>query len=96
MTMHPQYYVSIAYGTSQKTNQLYAGEFLISRQETAAYQLAGLSYDTKFNFRSMTELPYNDLWFKVPPGIPHGQVPKLGVLHPSLMRRVQAALKAVH
>jgi hypothetical protein len=30
----------------------------------------------------------------VPPGAPHGQTPKLGILHPSLMHRAQAAYAA--
>ncbi len=87
--------VLVAYGTSQKTDQLRPGEFLISTRDAAAYQLAGLSYPTKFSFHSTVELPYNSEWFKVPPGAPHGQTPKLGVLHPSLMQRVRAAWEAI-
>ncbi len=90
----PRFYVQVAYGTSQKTNQLRSGEFLISNLEKAAYCLAGLSYPTKFSFHSVVELPFNDHWFKPPPHAPFGQTPKLGVLHPSLMRRVQAAWEA--
>jgi len=90
----PQFYALVAYGTSQKTNQLRSGEFLISSLEMAAYRLAGLSYPTKFSFHSVVELPFNDRWFKPPPLAPFGQTPKLGVLHPSLMRRVQAAWEA--
>ena len=33
-------------------------------------------------------------WFSVPPAAPHGQAPKLGTLHPSLVRAVQAAFRA--
>lgn len=91
----PQYFVEVVYGTSQKTDQLRAGEFLIGPQDAAAYRLAGLSYPTKFNFRQVVELPFNADWFKSPPGAPHGQQPKLGVLHPGLMRRVRAAYEAV-
>lgn len=90
----PHCYVLVAYGTSQKTSQLRSGEFLISNLDAAAYRLSGLSYPTKFNFHSVVELPFNDQWFKPPPHAPHGQIPKLGVLHPSLMRRVQAAWEA--
>ena len=92
----PHFIVLVAYGTSQKTDQLRSGEFLISDRETAAYQLAGLSYSTKFSFHSTAELPYSSEWFKVPPGAPNGQTPRLGVLHPSLMQRVRAAWEAVH
>jgi hypothetical protein len=90
----PHYYVLVAYGTSQKTDQLRSGEFLISNVDAAAYRLAGLSYPTQFSFHSVVELPFNDQWFKPPPHAPHGQIPKLGVLHPCLMRRVQAAWEA--
>lgn len=90
----PRYVVLVAYGTSQKTNQLYSGEFLISDREMSAYRLAGLSYPTKFNFHHTVELPYSSEWFKVSPAVPYGQIPKLGVLHPSLMPRVMAAWEA--
>ena len=43
-------FVSVSYGTSQKTDQRYSGEFRITKAEhTAAYASAGLSYDTKFD-----------------------------------------------
>ena len=90
----PHFIVLVAYGTSQKTDQLRSGEFLIADHEAAAYQLAGLSYSTKFSFHNTVELPYSSEWFKVPPGAPNGQTPKLGVLHPSLMQRVRAAWEA--
>ena len=90
----PHFIVLVAYGTSQKTGQLRSGEFLIADHETAAYQLAGLSYSTKFSFHNTVELQYNSEWFKVPPSASNGQTPKLGVVHPSLMQRVSAAWEA--
>jgi len=87
--------VAIAYGTSQKVNRLFPGEFAIVPADGAAYTASGLSYPTKFNLARSVELPYNDRWFAVPPAAPFGQQPKLGVLHPSLMRRAQAAFRAV-
>ncbi len=91
----PQFTVRVAYGTNQRTTTLYRGEFLISRQQNpTAYAAAGLSYDTKFNLRQVLDLPYDTEWFSVPPAAPHGQTPKLGLLHPSLMRTVQAAYSA--
>jgi len=87
--------VEVAYGTSQKVDSLYAGEFAIAPSDQAAYEAAGLSYATKFNLAVTFELDFNDTWFAVAPGAPHGQTPKLGVLHPSLVRRVQAAAGAV-
>ena len=90
----PHFIVLVAYGTSQKTDQLRSGEFLLAGHETAVYQLAGLSYSTKFSFHNTVELPYNSEWFKVPPSASNGQTPKLGVLHPSLMQRIRAAWEA--
>lgn len=92
----PHYVVHVAYGTSQKTNFLRTGEFLISEYDLAAYHLSGLSFTTKFSFHNTVELPYNSDWFKVPPNAPFPKTPKLGVLHPSLMRTVQAAHHAAN
>ena len=89
------FFVSVAYGTSQKTNRLYSGEFLISKRDySAAYVSAGLSYDTKFNLKRILELPFNDDYFSVPPLAPHGQIPKLGTLHPSMVKIAAAAFSA--
>ncbi len=86
----PHFIVLVAYGTSQKTDQLRSG----ADHDAAAYQLAGLSYSTKFSFHNTVELPYSSEWFKVPPSASNGQTPKLGVLHPGLMQRVRAAWEA--
>ncbi len=40
------------------------------------------------------DLPYTSEWFSVPPAAPHGQSPKLGTLHPSMVRAVEAAFRA--
>jgi hypothetical protein len=88
-------FVSVAYGASQKTDRLYSGEFRILKSEhPAAYTSAGLSYDTKFDLRKVLELPFNDDYFSVPPHAPHGQVPKLGSLHPSMVRIAATAFAA--
>ena len=90
-------FVSVAYGTSQKTDRLYRREFRISKNELpAAYANAGLSYDTKFDLRNVLELPFNDAYFSVPPQAPHGQIPKLGTLHPSMLRIAAAAFEALN
>jgi hypothetical protein len=86
--------VQVAYGTSQEVDKLFPGEFVITHLDGEAYSISGLSYPTKFNLASTFELPFNEDWFAVPPGAPHGQVPKLGLLHPSLMRRARAAMEA--
>lgn len=87
-------HVEVAFGTSQHTDRLHSGEFLIAPGDGDAYVLAGLSYPTKFDLRNRKELPYGDDRFRVPPHAPHGQTPKLGVLHPALMRRARAAFDA--
>ncbi len=86
-----QFAVKVVYGTSQKIDPLYSGEFLIDRPDGAAFQLSGLSYPTKFDIAKIAELPYNDHWFAIPPQPRHGQTPKLGTLHASLMPRLRAA-----
>jgi hypothetical protein len=92
----PHFHVRVAYGTSQRTTALHSGEFSILRSRNpAAYEAAGLSYDTKFNLKQAIDLPYSTDWFSVPPAAPHGQNPKLGTLHPSLVLAVQAAYRAI-
>lgn len=85
--------VAVIYGTSQKLDQLYPGEFAITPTDGGAYALSGLSYATKFNTRRSVFLPYNEIWFAPAPAAPFGQTPKLGVLHPSLLPRVAAAAR---
>jgi hypothetical protein len=84
----------VSYGTSKKVEQLFAGEFSISPGDGAAFELAGLTTATKFDLSRLLELDFNDIWFTVAPGAPFGQIPKLGILHPSLVRRAQAAYNA--
>ena len=91
----PQFDVRVAYGTSQRTTSLHRGEFsILQERHGTAYAVAGLSYDTKFDLRQVLDLPYSSEWFSVPPAAPHGQTPKLGTLHPSLVRAVEAAFRA--
>ena len=88
-------FVSVAYGTSQKLNRVYSGEFQITQIDNpAAYAMAGLSFDTKFDLRAILSLPFNQEWFSVPPHAPHGQNPKLGTLHPSMVKVASTAYKA--
>jgi hypothetical protein len=87
--------VAVAYGTSQRIGELHPGEFAITRGDSEAFSLAGLSFDTKFDLSNVIELPFSTRWFAVPPGAPHGQSPKLGLLHPTTVRRAAAANRAV-
>jgi hypothetical protein len=87
--------VAVVYGTSQRLNRLMSGEFAIRKSlNPEAFRLAGLSFDTKFNFRQIVDLPWTDRFFKVPPKAVHGQSPKLGTLHPSMMVAARAAYLA--
>ena len=87
--------VTAVYGTSQRVDRLMAGEFAITRSShPQAFALAGLAYDTKFNFKAVIDLPWGEAFFKVSPRPRYGQTPKLGSLHPSLLRAAQAAFGA--
>ena len=92
----PQFTVRIAYGTSLRVGTLHRDEFSIVRsRNSAAFDAAGLSYDTKFDLIQIIDLPFTSEWFSVPPAAPHGQSPKLGVLHPSLVRALEFAYGAI-
>ena len=86
--------VEVAYGTSQKVDRLFPGEFLITPEDGEAFRLSGLSHPTKFDLSRRLELPFNKRWFGVAPGAPFGQTPQMGFLHPALVRRASAAHKA--
>ena len=86
--------VDVAFGASRKTARLYPGEFTITPEDGDAFRASGLSYPTKFNLSKRLELPYTPDWFAVAPGTPFGQTPRLGLLHPSLMRRARSAYAA--
>ena len=90
----PRFYALVAYGTSKNTRSLRAGEFAITSSDEAAYALAGLSFDTKFDFNKTVELPYSNDYFKPPPSASAPHLPRLGLLHASLMRKAQAAWDA--
>jgi len=87
--------ISVVYGTSQNLRQLRRGDFAITRdQHPSAFALAGLAYDTKFDFKTMVDLPWSERYFKVPPRSPHGNTPKLGTLHATVVRAAEAAYRA--
>jgi PemK-like, MazF-like toxin of type II toxin-antitoxin system len=87
--------VSVAYGTSQNITRLKSGEVVITQSShAAAYALAGLAYDTKFDFTRVIELPWTERYFKVPQRNRHGNTPKMGTLHATVMPAVEAAYRA--
>jgi hypothetical protein len=74
---------------------LKTGQIAITQaKHPAAYALAGLAYDTKFDFKAIIELPWSDRYFKVPLGNRHGNTPKIGTLHATVIRAVEAAYHA--
>jgi hypothetical protein len=91
----PRFRVRVAYGTSQKVDALRAGEFAIRQSDASTYHFAGLAFDTKFNLGQAVDLDFDSIWFKPPPHAPFGQQPKLGALHPALVKRAAAAWQAV-
>lgn len=90
------YRVFVAYGTSQKTMALYKGEFLLQKNQSAAFGLSGLSFDTKFSFSNAVELDFSSEWFKVTPAQKNTQTPKIGVLHSVYAKAAYVAYLAVY
>ncbi|MCF8208023.1 MAG: type II toxin-antitoxin system PemK/MazF family toxin [Rhodoferax sp.] len=87
--------VSVVYGTSQHLTRLKTGEVAITQvKHPAAYALAGLAYDAKFDFKEIVDIPWSDRYFKVPVRNPHGNTPKLGTLHATVLHAVEAAYRA--
>ena len=87
--------VSVVYGTFQRINHLETGEVAITQERhPAAYALAGLAYDTKFDLKVIVDLPWTERYFKVPARNLHGNTPRLGTLHVTVLRAVEAAYRA--
>ena len=87
--------ISVVYGTSQKVTRLRIGEVAITKAvHPAAYALAGLAYDTRFDFKVVVDLAWSDRYFKVPLRNPHGNTPKIGTLHATVLHAVEAAYRA--
>ena len=84
--------VSVVYWTSKNVTRLRMGEVAITQSNhPAAYALAGLAYDTKFDFKVIVDLAWSDRYFKVPTRNRHGNTPKIGTLHATILREVEAA-----
>lgn len=87
--------VRVAYGTSKNVTRLKTGEVAITQtNHSAAYVLAGLAYDTKFDFKVILDLAWSDRYFKVPIRNRHGNTPKIGTLHVTVLHAVEAAYRA--
>jgi hypothetical protein len=92
----PGYRVFVAYGTSQKTVALRRGEFLLRNDQSSAFKLSGLSFDTKFSFANAVELDYSNEWFKMSAVQANVQTPKIGILHSVYAKAAYAAYLAIY
>lgn len=81
-------------GTTQGMHKIYPGEAAIYAEDKAAFNNAGLAFDTKFQFANAVVLPWNSLYFKAPSHHPFGNTPKLGALHPTKVREFSVAYAA--
>ena len=88
-------FVSVVYGTSKQLARLRTGEVAIKKaSHPAAYALAGLTADTKFDFKVIVDLAWSDRYFKVPIRNTHGNTPKLGTLHATILHAAEVAYRA--
>jgi len=88
-------FVRLVYGTSKNVTKLKMGEVAITQiNHPVAYALAGLAYDTKFDFKVMIDLPWTEEYFKVPAKKSYGHNPKLGTLHVSVFNAFQVTHRA--
>lgn len=80
----------MVYGTSQHLTRLKTGDVAITKAKyPAAFALAGLAYDTKFDFKVIVDLPWSDRYFKVPVRNPHVNTPKMGTLHATVLAQLK-------
>lgn len=85
--------VIVAYGTSQRTEKLFRGEFVLDPHDPG-FSLSGLSVRTKFDVSRTVQLPFNSEWFDPAHGVHiNSPLPKMGTLHPSYMVAVNEARK---
>jgi len=86
--------IEVCYGTSQKTgaSQIYPSEFVLD-PAADGFDLSGLATRTKFDTGQRWYLPFNSRWFSKSPGVDiEIPLPKLGVLHPSFLPELRAAV----
>ena len=89
-------FVVAAYGTSQKLDRIYKGEFALLHQvNLAAFNATGLAYSTKFDLNRLFVMPWGRDYFAVPPSMAARQNPKLGVLQGDAMLRFLEAARQI-
>lgn len=72
------------------------GEFLLRNDQSSAFKLSGLSFDTKFSFANAVELDYSNEWFKMSAVQANVQTPKIGILHSVYAKAAYAAYLAIY
>jgi len=86
--------VQVAYGTSQKTGNLYPGEFVLDPNDKG-FADSGLEVRTKFDVGNLVQLPFDDKWFAPSPLLKTGTpAPKMGSLHVSYLNAAISARTA--
>ena len=88
--------VFVVYGTTKNTTTLHKAEFLVRNDQSSAFALSGLSFDTKFCFGSAVELDFSSEWFKILNAKSNLKTPKLGFLHSVYAKAAYAAYQAVY
>lgn len=87
--------IRVAYGTTQRTNNIHAGEFVLDPAE-AGFSVSGLAERTKFDLGRSVQVPFDSDWFQPNPGIYATKpLPKMGILHPSYMQAARKALSQI-
>lgn len=88
--------VQLAYGTSQKTDKIYPGEFILDPND-AGFSDSGLDRRTKFDLNNIVKLPFDSTWFtQSPNATPQIPPPKMGILHPSYFKVVREAQAKIY
>jgi hypothetical protein len=64
--------------------------------QSSAFQLLGLSFDTKFSFRNSVELDFSSQWFKMLSAAASAQTPKIGILHSAYAKAACAAYLTIY
>jgi len=83
--------ITVAYGTSQKTDRVYPTEFVIDPDD-ANFSQTGLSVRTKFDMNNQVKIPFNSDWVaKAPSSQPNLPLPKLGVLPANYVKAARDA-----
>ncbi|OTA18628.1 hypothetical protein Xbed_03073 [Xenorhabdus beddingii] len=95
-TLNNDHAVLVVYGTTQKTDRVYPGEFVIG-PDIDGWEMSGLVQETKFNLGATVSIPFDSDWFDVAPLIfKNSPLPKLGVIPPLAIPLLQRAYRSIN